>query len=143
MSKSPSAWPPIPTLVAIAAVLVGVPWAFKLATAPKLGQPCGGGFDCAALDGRCVEGAHGKFCTVTCETDADCPSSGYCGVPPHDRWQRWFAPSVVSERFCVPGAKPSEPLELGPGAGMPGADPSMHAPQPSQRRGEPAEPRER
>lgn len=108
-----------------AVVLIGVPWTFKLAMAPKLGQPCGGGFDCQALDGRCVEGEHGPFCTSVCEDDSDCPSSGYCGIPPHDRWQRWFSTSVVSERFCVPGARPAQPLEIDPALpGSPGDQPA-------------------
>jgi hypothetical protein len=106
-----------------AIVLIGVPWTLKLVTAPKLGQPCGGGFDCQALDGRCIEGEHGRFCTVACEADSDCPSSGYCGIPPHDRWQRWFSTSVVSERFCVPGPRPEQPIDIDPalpGSGEPG-----------------------
>jgi hypothetical protein len=93
-------------------VLVAVPWAFKLATAPGLGQPCGGGFDCEALDGRCIQGEHGKFCSQTCTDDSECPSSGYCGIPPHDQWQRWFSASVMSERFCVPGERPPDRLEI-------------------------------
>jgi hypothetical protein len=116
-------------MLAIAAVLVGLPWTLKLVTAPGLGQPCGAGFDCAALDGRCVEGEHGGYCTVTCESDADCPSSGYCGIPPHDRWQRWFSASVMSERFCVPGPRPAEPLAID--AIIPGADPGVHRPRPT------------
>ncbi len=124
MTEPKKPWPSLLALAVVAFTLIAVPWTFKLTTAPKLGQPCGGGFDCAALDGRCVEGEHGRFCTVTCEDDGDCPSSGYCGIPPHDRWQRWFSPSVMSERFCVPGERPAQPLEIDsklPGAGEAGA----------------------
>jgi hypothetical protein len=97
-------------LLVISTVLVTVPWAFKLLTSPAVGQPCGGGFDCRALDGRCVMGEHGRFCTVTCEDDSDCPSSAHCGIPPHDRWLVWFSTSVLSERFCVPGPRPVQPI---------------------------------
>ncbi|PRQ00575.1 hypothetical protein [Enhygromyxa salina] len=103
MSDQPQrAWPAKLCLVVITVVLVGVPWAFKLLSAPSIGQPCGGGFDCAALDGRCVVGDKGSYCTVVCEGDEDCPGKGYCGVPPHDTWRLWFAPSPMSERVCVP-----------------------------------------
>ncbi len=124
MSKAKQAWSPMLSLGLVAIVLIAVPWTLKLVMTPKLGQPCGGGFDCAALDGRCVEGEHGRFCTVTCEDDSDCPSSGYCGIPPHDRWQRWFSTSVVSERYCIPGKRPAQPLEVEsaqPGSGEAGA----------------------
>lgn len=107
-SSNQRAWPPLRALVVAAVVLVGVPWTFKLATAPSLGEPCGDGFDCAALDGRCVRGETESYCTITCDGDDDCPSSGHCGVPPHDPWQRWFAPSRMSERFCVPGPRPKQ-----------------------------------
>ncbi|KIG13142.1 hypothetical protein DB30_00520 [Enhygromyxa salina] len=86
----------------ITLVLVGAPWAFKLFSAPAIGQPCGGGFDCEALDGRCVVGEKGSYCTVVCEADEDCPGGGYCGLPPHDTWRLWFAASPMSERVCVP-----------------------------------------
>lgn len=104
------AWPPVRALIVATLVLVGVPWSFKLLTAPGLGEPCGDGFDCAALDGRCVRGEAESYCTITCDDDGDCPSGGHCGVPPHDPWQRWFAASVMSERFCVPGPRPQEKL---------------------------------
>ncbi len=107
------------TLGLVAVVLVGVPWGFKLATGERLGEPCEGGFDCEALDGRCVMGEHGRFCTITCEEDSECPSSGHCGVPPYDGWQVWFSASVVSERFCVPGARPEQAVGR---AGMPVAE---------------------
>ena len=113
-------WPPMLALGLIAVVLIAIPWAFKLATASELGQPCGNDFDCAALDGRCIEGEHRRFCTISCERDSECPSTGHCGIPPHDRWQRWFSRSVMSERFCVPGPRPATPLEIIesiPGAG--------------------------
>jgi hypothetical protein len=106
MSKS--AWNPLLALTLTALVLVGVPWSFKLLTAPALGGPCGNGFDCAALDGRCVRGESGSYCTITCEADDECPSGGHCGVPPHDPWQRWFSRSRMSERFCVPGPRPQQ-----------------------------------
>ena len=117
-------WPPMLALGLTATVLLAIPWTLKLTTAPALGEPCGYGFDCQALDGRCVEGEHGRFCTITCEADSDCPSSGHCGIPPHDRWQRWFSTSVLSERFCVPGPRPEQPLEIPeaiPGSGEAGA----------------------
>jgi hypothetical protein len=104
-------WPPLWALSMTALVLVGVPWSFKLAMAPSLGEPCGDGFDCAALDGRCVRGEVEPYCTITCDADEDCPESGHCGVPPHDPWQRWFAQSVISERFCVPGPRPNQTSE--------------------------------
>jgi hypothetical protein len=110
-TPSKPAWNPIWALCLTAIVLVGGPWTLKLLTAPALGEPCGGGFDCAALDGRCVLGESGSYCTITCSGDEDCPSSGHCGVPPHDLWQQWFAASRISERFCVPGPRPE------PGAG--------------------------
>jgi hypothetical protein len=113
-------WPPSVVLGLIAAVLIGVPWAFKLATAPALGMPCGNDFDCAALDGRCIDGEQGRFCTITCEADSECPSAGHCGIPAHDRWQQWFSSSVLSERFCVPGPRPEHAIEIPdaiPGAG--------------------------
>ena len=59
------AWPPLLALSVAALVLVGVPWSFKLLTAPALGEPCGDGFDCAALDGRCVRGESESYCTIT------------------------------------------------------------------------------
>lgn len=118
MSNKP-AWPPWLALSITALVLVGVPWSFKLLTAPALGEPCGDGFDCAALDGRCVRGESESYCTITCEGDDDCPSSGHCGVPPHDAWQLWFAQSRMSERFCVPGPRTQQ---VGEPAAMPNAD---------------------
>lgn len=120
MTTSHKPWPPMLALGLIAVVLIAIPWTFKLATAPELGQPCGSGFDCAALDGRCIQGQHGQFCTRSCESDSECPSSGHCGIPPHDRWQQWFSRSVMSQRFCVPGPRPATPLEIPediPGAG--------------------------
>lgn len=114
-APSKPAWRPLSALAVTAIVLVGVPWSFKLLTAPALGDPCGNGFDCAALDGRCVRGESGRYCTITCEGDDECPSSGHCGVPPHDAWQRWFAASRMSERFCVPGPRPqqdAEPIDM-------------------------------
>jgi len=110
-SEASRRWSPFVALGLSAAVLVGVPWAFKLVGAPGIGQPCGGGFDCAALDGRCVMGEDGEFCTVVCEADGDCPATGHCGVPPHDPWLRWFASSPMSERVCVPGPAPAQPVE--------------------------------
>ena len=115
MTSSERAWSPLLALGITAVVLVGVPWTLKLATAPSLGEPCGDGFDCAALDGRCVRGETDSYCTITCDGDDDCPSSGHCGVPPHDPWQRWFAESPMSERFCVPGPRPEhgpEPIAM-------------------------------
>jgi hypothetical protein len=115
MTRVREGWPPILALSVTAIVLVGVPWSFKLSTAPALGEPCGDGFDCAALQGRCVRGETESYCTITCSSDAECPSSGHCGVPPHDPWQLWFAPSRMSERFCVPGPRPeskSEPVQM-------------------------------
>lgn len=109
--STPSTWNPLLALSVTALVLVGVPWSFKLISAPKLGDPCGDGFDCAALDGRCVRGESGSYCTITCEADDECPSSGHCGVPPHDPWQQWFAKSRMSERFCVPGPRPEQPSQ--------------------------------
>lgn len=103
-----NAWSPMLALAVTAVVLLGLPWGLKLTMAPEIGEPCGGGFDCRALDGRCVAGEHGRFCTVTCEDDAACPRSSYCGTPPHDRWLRWFSTSELSERFCVPGPGPLE-----------------------------------
>jgi hypothetical protein len=114
-------------LAVVTVVLVGVPWAFKLASAPGLGRACGGGFDCAALDGRCVVGAKGSYCTVVCEGDEDCPGGGYCGVPPDDLWRLWFSPSPLSEQVCVPGDRPAQPLEHD--AAMPGDDPPADASQ--------------
>jgi hypothetical protein len=114
-APSKPAWRPLLALSVTVLVLVGVPWSFKLLTAPALGDPCGNGFDCAALDGRCVRGESGSYCTITCDGDDDCPSSAHCGVPPHDPWQRWFAQSRMSERFCVPGPSPQqapEPSEM-------------------------------
>lgn len=108
-SEAPKAWPAMLCLAVITLVLVGVPWAFKLASAPALGQPCGGGFDCAALDGRCVVGEKGSYCTVVCEQDGDCPGGAYCGVPPFDPWRIWFSTSPMSERVCVPGVRPAQP----------------------------------
>lgn len=105
-------WPPALALGLIAAVLIAVPWTFKLTTAAGLGQPCGNDFDCAALDGRCIEGEQVRFCTITCEHDSQCPSTGHCGIPPHDRWQRWFSRSVMSERYCIPGPRPATALEI-------------------------------
>jgi hypothetical protein len=117
--SSKPAWPPLLALSVAALVLVGVPWSFKLLTAPALGEPCGDGFDCAALDGRCVRGESDSYCTITCEGDDDCPSSGHCGVPPHDAWQLWFAESRMSERFCVPGPRAQQ---VGEPAEMPNAE---------------------
>lgn len=114
------AWPAILCLAVITVVLVGVPWGFKLGSEPGLGQVCGGGFDCAALDGRCVAGENGSYCTVVCERDQDCPDSGYCGVPPHDAWRVWFSKSPMSEQVCVPG-EAAGPIEVG--EAMPGDDP--------------------
>lgn len=108
-------------LAVVTLVLVGVPWALKLVSAPELGEPCGAGFDCAALDGRCVVGEKGSYCTSVCEGDEDCPVSGYCGVPPHDPWRLWFSPSLMSERVCVPGDPPAGPLAIDDV--MPGGDP--------------------
>jgi hypothetical protein len=133
MSDASRSWPPFAALGLTALVLVGVPWAFKLLTAPKLGEPCGHGFDCAALDGRCVLGEHGGYCTRTCEDDPDCPASGHCGVPPHDPWQRWFASSELSERFCVPGPRPDQPLERT--EAMPGTEAGAQFRPPEQRGG--------
>ena len=130
---SARAWPPFLVLGVFALVLVGVPWTFKLATAQPLGQPCGGGFDCQALDGRCVKGEEGEFCTKVCESDSDCPDSAHCGVPPHDPWRRWFAASPMSERVCVPGPAPEQPLEA-PEA-MPGSEPGAQFRPPEQRGG--------
>lgn len=120
MSREHS-WP-IPIVLGLAlAVVVGIPWAFKLLMAPPIGAPCGGGFDCRALDGRCVIGEHGSYCTNTCESDDECPSSGHCGIPEHDPWRVWFSASPMSERFCVPGPRPPE---AAPGERvMPGAMP--------------------
>jgi len=106
------AWSPALALGVTAVVLLALPWGLKLGLAPAVGEPCGGGFDCAALRGRCVVGEHGRFCTVTCAQDSDCPSSGHCGIPPHDRWQRWFSTSELSERVCVPGPRPEQPLAV-------------------------------
>jgi hypothetical protein len=110
---STRSWNPLLALSLTAVVLVGVPWSFKLLTAPALGDPCGNGFDCAALDGRCVRGEAGSYCTITCDGDDACPSGSHCGVPPHDPWQRWFAASRMSERFCVPGPQPQQGAEPG------------------------------
>jgi hypothetical protein len=125
-SSNKPAWNPLLALGLTAIVLVGVPWSFKLLAAPALGDPCGDGFDCAALDGRCVQGETGSYCTITCEGDDECPSSGHCGVPPHDPWQQWFAKSRMSERFCVPGppAMPSSrPQQAAKPIEMPEAKP--------------------
>lgn len=113
-------WSPHLTLALIALVLVGVPWAFKLGMAQELGKACGGGFDCEALDGRCVVGEEGRFCTVVCESDADCPDTGHCGVPPHDEWRVWHSTSEMSEQVCVPGPRPA----VAPQAGL---MPEQHA----------------
>ncbi len=126
-------WPPLLALAVTALVLVGVPWAFKLLSAPKLGDSCGGGFDCAALHGRCVAGEQGRYCTVTCEADEDCPSKSHCGVPPHDLWLVWFSPSPLSERVCVPGPRPAQPLDVS--EAMPGVKPGAKPRPPEQRGG--------
>ena len=131
--KAKKSWSSTFALGLTAVVLIAVPWTFKLATAPKLGEPCGNGFDCAALDGRCIEGANGRFCTITCEVDSDCPSSGYCGIPPHDEWQQWFSTSVMSERFCVPGPRP-DPAIVVPAA-IPGAEAGAQFRPPEQQGG--------
>lgn len=123
MSSEERAWSPRLVLALTALVLVGVPWAFKLGMAPGLGQACGGGFDCEALDGRCVTGKDGQFCTVVCEADSDCPASGHCGVPPHDPWLLWFSTSPMSEQVCVPGPRPLA-SPTAPQA-MPGAKPEQ------------------
>lgn len=123
-------WPPMLALAAVAAVLVGVPWAFKLAAAPELGQACGGAFDCAALDGRCVAGERGRYCTIVCEQDGDCPDSGHCGQPPHDGWRLWFSTSPMSERVCVPGPRPATPIVIDPR--MPGTKPGVQFRPPEQ-----------
>ncbi|PRP91228.1 hypothetical protein ENSA5_57030 [Enhygromyxa salina] len=112
-------WSPILALAVATVVLVGLPWAFKLLTAPALGEACGGGFDCAALDGRCVGGEDGRYCTRTCEVDEDCPKAAHCGVPPHDPWLVWFSTSPMSEDVCVPGPRPAQPVEAS--EVMPGA----------------------
>ena len=126
-------WNPMLVLGLTALVLVGVPWAFKLLSAPGLGQPCGGGFDCAALDGRCVLGEEGPFCTIVCELDSECPATGHCGVPVHDPWRRWFSASPMSERVCVPGPRPEQPLETI--EAMPGTEAAQSRPpeQPGER----------
>ncbi len=126
---------------ACAAVLIGVPWGLKLASAPAMGEPCGGGFDCAALDGRCVQGEQGKFCTRVCTSDEQCPSEGHCGVPVHDRWALWFSASVMSERVCVPGPRPEVRVD---GVPMPKAVPvpkTVPMPGKSARPTTPLEPR--
>lgn len=130
---SERSWSPLLALGVTALVLVGVPWTFKLAAAPKLGDSCGGGFDCAALDGRCVLGKSGGFCTKVCSSDAECPSQSHCGVPPHDPWQRWFASSPLSERVCVPGPAPREPLDAS--EAMPGSEAGVQFRPPEQRGG--------
>jgi hypothetical protein len=107
MSKKP--WPPLRSLSVALFVVIGIPWSFKILLAPPLGGPCTGGFDCAPLHGRCVLGENGRYCTITCESDDACPSSGHCGVPKHDPWRVWFAKSPMSERFCVPGPRPTTP----------------------------------
>ena len=56
-------------------------------------------------------GLSGSYCTITCAGDEDCPSEGHCGIPLHDPWQRWFAASRMSERFCVPGPRPEQRVE--------------------------------
>jgi hypothetical protein len=124
--KEREPWSPLLTLALIALVLIAVPWTFKLATAPALGEPCGNGFDCAALQGRCIQGKDVQFCTITCDDDSQCPSTGHCGIPPYDRWQRWFSSSVMSERFCVPGPRPATPLEIP--EGIPGAGEAQFRP---------------
>lgn len=134
--KQSKPWSPTLALGLTAAVLIAVPWSFKLLTAPGLGEPCGNGFDCRALDGRCVAGEHGRFCTITCESDAECPSSGHCGIPPHDRWQQWFSTSVLSERVCVPGARPEQPIAVP--VAMPGSGEAQFGPP--EQRGKQAEP---
>lgn len=128
MSEARS-WPPFLALGVIAAVLVGVPWGFKIAMAPELGEPCGSGFDCAPLDGRCVVGESGRYCTFVCETDADCPDSGHCGQPPHDSWRVWFSTSPMSETVCVPGPRPSQAPSLD---ARPGAKPGVQFRPPEQ-----------
>lgn len=106
------------SLAVVALVLIAVPWAFKLAFTPELGDRCGGSFDCAALDGRCVGAEGERYCTRVCESEADCPEGAHCGVPVDDEWQLWFAQSPMSERMCVPGPKPAHPPKPGqrPGA---------------------------
>lgn len=126
-------WSPTFALGLTAVVLIAMPWTFKLASAPELGEPCGNGFDCAALDGRCIEGANGRFCTITCEVDSDCPSSGHCGIPPHDEWQQWFSTSVMSERFCVPGPRPEQAIVVP--AAIPGAEAGAQFRPPEQQGG--------
>ncbi|NVB38744.1 hypothetical protein G6O69_12965 [Pseudenhygromyxa sp. WMMC2535] len=120
-SSTPRAWSPALTLTLVGLVLALVPWIFKLTMAPGLGEPCGKGFDCAALDGRCVQGAEGPYCTRSCESDAQCPSSGHCGVPVDDPWMLWFSASEMSERFCVPGPRPEQPPEATSRPGEAGA----------------------
>ncbi|MFV8749464.1 hypothetical protein ACNOYE_02805 [Nannocystaceae bacterium ST9] len=103
---------PLRALLAIAIVLIAVPWAFKLASQERLGESCEGGFDCAVISGRCVMGEQGRFCTQVCTLDDECPSKSHCGVPPHDFFQVWFSTSPISERVCVPGPRPEQPPSL-------------------------------
>ena len=92
------------SLALVALVLAAVPWAFKLAGAEAIGESCEGGFDCALIDGRCVQGEEGRFCTIVCESDGDCPSGGYCGLPPHDAFEQAAAGTSRAETVCVPGS---------------------------------------
>lgn len=124
MSGAKKPWPPVLALSVALLFVVGIPWSLKLISAPELGAPCGGGFDCAALNGRCVIGEHGQYCTITCERDDECPSSGHCGVPMHDPWRRWFAASPMSERFCVPGPRPSKAEATSDPLALPGEAPA-------------------
>lgn len=121
---------PIRALVVIAIVLIAVPWGFKLANQEQLGESCEGGFDCAVVSGRCVMGEQGRFCTDVCTTDDQCPSSGHCGIPPHDFFAVWFSASPMSERVCVPGPRPERPPSLD----------DFEAPLPAPREGEVAQP---
>jgi hypothetical protein len=95
-------------LLLVGVVLLGVPWSLKLFAHERLGESCEGGFDCAVLDGRCVRGEDGYFCTKVCSSDDECPSSGHCGVPVHDPARAAFSVSPLSETLCVPGPRPPE-----------------------------------
>lgn len=109
---SPTKGRPFRALLPIALVLIGVPWGLKLSSTPELGASCEGGFDCAVIEGRCVQGKDGRFCTKVCTDDAQCPSNSHCGIPPHDIHQVEFSVSPVSERFCIPGPRPAKPPSL-------------------------------
>ena len=110
MSETKS-WSPGLALALLTGLVCLVPWLFKLASAPGIGEPCGRAFDCAALDGRCVQGETGRYCTVTCERDEDCPSASHCGVPPHDLARQEFSASALSEQSCVPGPRSTQRVQ--------------------------------